>query len=53
VNGNYYNGISFNKLADIYMFNARLRQILFPLPEENIILLRTNTISGDLIIEID
>jgi len=40
VNGDYYNGISFNKLADIYMFNARLRQILFPLIEE--ITLRCN-----------
>ena len=42
VNGDYYNGISFNKLADIYMFNARLRQILFPLIEEIEITLRCN-----------
>lgn len=42
VNENYYNGISFNKLADIYMFNARLRQILFPLIEEIEITLRCN-----------
>ena len=34
VNENYFKGISFNNLADIYMFNARLRQILFPLIEE-------------------
>jgi abortive infection bacteriophage resistance protein len=42
VNGNYYNGISSNILADIYMFNARLRQILFPLIEEIEITLRCN-----------
>jgi abortive infection bacteriophage resistance protein len=42
VNSEYYNGISFNKLADIYMFNARLRQILFSLIEEIEITLRCN-----------
>lgn len=32
-NGNYYDGVSFTQISEIYEFNKRLRQIIFPLAE--------------------
>lgn len=32
-NGNYYEGISFNQIVELYLFNSNLRQILFPVIE--------------------
>lgn len=29
-NGNYNKGVTFNQLVDLYLFNANLRQLLFP-----------------------
>ncbi len=32
-NGNYYDGISFNQIVELYKFNCDFRQILFPIIE--------------------
>ena len=32
-NGNYYKGVTFNQIVDLYLFNANFRQLLFPLIE--------------------
>lgn len=29
-NGNYYDGVSFNQLVELYLFNSNFRQLLFP-----------------------
>lgn len=39
-NGDYYDGVTFNQLSEIYEFNRRLRQIIFPLAENIEIRLR-------------
>lgn len=32
-NGNYFRGVTFNQIVDLYLFNANFRQLLFPLIE--------------------
>lgn len=32
-NGNYYDGVTFDQLVELYLFNSDLRQLLFPLIE--------------------
>lgn len=32
-NGNYYDGVTFEQLRELYLFNSNLRQMLFPLIE--------------------
>lgn len=32
-NGNYYEGVAFNQLVELYRFNSNLRALLFPLVE--------------------
>lgn len=32
-NGNYFKGVTFNQIVDLYLFNANFRQLLFPLIE--------------------
>ena len=32
-NGNYYTGVTFSHIVDLYLFNANFRQLLFPLVE--------------------
>lgn len=32
-NGNYYEGVAFDKLVELYRFNSNLRALLFPLVE--------------------
>lgn len=41
-NGNYYKGVSFDQIVELYQFNTKFRQLLFPEIERIEITLRTH-----------